>query len=104
MIKRKPHHDLKAIQQKFSSRDTLEITAKAYACALELGYDRQDIVDAVQDLERADFVKSTAAHSPPIKGVWHDTYRMTWDKRDLYIKFAGAIVVDVTLVSFKESD
>lgn len=102
MRKLKPHHDLSAIQAKFRDVATLEITRTAEEAARALGFGLQDIVDAVQDLKRSDFVSSRPAHSPPIAGVWHDSYAMRWDGIDLYIKFAGQTIVDITLVSFKE--
>ncbi len=102
MRKLKPHHDLEKIKAKFQTVSGLEITRTAQDSANLLGYGLQDIVDAVQDLLPQDFVKSSPAHSPPIPGVWHDTYAMTWDGLDLYIKFAGTTIIDITLVSFKE--
>lgn len=59
-------------------------------------------MDAVQSLQRSDFVSSSPAHSPPVPGVWHDTYTMRWHGLDLYIKFAGQTIIDIVLVSFKE--
>ncbi len=102
VTKRVPHHDLADIQAKFATVDTLEITRKATQDAQALGYSLQEVVDAVQDLEPGDFVKSEPAHSPSIPGVWHDTYNMPWDGRWLYLKFAGETLIDVTLTSFKE--
>ncbi len=102
IVKRKPHHDLDAIQSKFRNVDSLEITRTAVKTANALGYGLEDIVEAVGDLEEGDFVSSRPAHSPPIPGVWHDTYNMWWDERHLYIKFAGETIIDITLVSFKE--
>lgn len=93
---------MKAIQAKFIDVDSLEITRVAEDSAKALGYSLEDVVDAVQDLLPEDFVKSDPAHSPPVSGVWHDTYNMRWDKRHLYIKFAGTTIVDITLTSFKE--
>jgi len=73
-VKLKPHHDLSAIQAKFASVETLEITGKATRDARDLGYTLEDIVGVVQALESGDFVKSETAHSPPNSRVWHDTY------------------------------
>lgn len=101
-IKRKPHHDLAAVQAKFAEVDTLEITRSAVESARALGYLLEDIVEAVQALERGDFIKSETAHSPPNSRVWHDTYTMPWDGRRLYLKFAGETLIDVRLTSFKE--
>ncbi len=57
----------------------------------------------VQALEPQDFVKSETAHNPPNHRVWHDSYVIPFDELDLYVKFAGEVLIDVTLVSFKES-
>ena len=100
-IKRKPHHDLAAVQAKFARVETLEITRTAVEDARALGYSLEDIVEAVRELELGDFVKSETAHSPPNSKVWHDTYNMLWDDRSLYLKFAGETLIDVTLTSFK---
>jgi motility quorum-sensing regulator/GCU-specific mRNA interferase toxin len=101
-IKRKPHHDLTAVQAKFARLATLEITRSAVEGARALGYSLEDIVEAVQALERGDFIKSETAHSPPNSRVWHDTYNMPWHGRWLYLKFAGETLIDVRLTSFKE--
>lgn len=102
--KLKPHHDLSLIQSKFGNVNDLEITRTAENNAKDLGYGLQDIVEAIQDLEPGDFVSSNPAHSPPVPGVWHDTYNMRWDGHHLYIKFAGQTIVDIVLVSFKEKE
>jgi motility quorum-sensing regulator / GCU-specific mRNA interferase toxin len=101
-IKRKPHHDLAAVQAKFAQAETLEITRTAVESARALGYSLEDIVEAVQALEPGDFIKSETAHHPPNSRIWHDTYNMPWDGRWLYLKFAGETLIDVTLTSFKE--
>jgi motility quorum-sensing regulator/GCU-specific mRNA interferase toxin len=102
-IKRKPHHNLAAVQAKFAQVETLEITRTAVEGARALGYSLKDIVEAVQALESGDFIKSETAHSPPNSKVWHDTYNLPWDDRWLYLKFAGETLIDVTLTSFKEA-
>jgi motility quorum-sensing regulator/GCU-specific mRNA interferase toxin len=101
-VKRKPHHDLAAIQAKFVDVDTLEITAKASRDAQGLGYSLEDVVDVVQELEPGDFVKSETAHNPPNSRVWHDTYHIPCDGLFLYLKFAGETLIDIVLTSFKE--
>jgi len=102
MVKRKPHHDLAAVQLKFGDPATLQVTTTAARSALELGFGRTQIVAVVQALARADFVKSETAHSPPNSRVWHDTYVTPFDGKQLYLKFAGETLVDLTLTSFKE--
>ena len=101
-VKRKPHHDLTAIQAKFAEVETLEITTRAVRDAQAIGYSLEDIVDVVQALERGDFVKSETAHNPPNSKVWHDTYNIPCDGLYLYLKFAGETLIDVVLTSFKE--
>lgn len=83
--------------------DTLEITRSAQRGAEALGYNLEDVVNIVQQLEPGDFVKSETAHHPPNPRVWHDSYRAPFDGRELYLKFAGETLIDVTLVSFKEA-
>ena len=102
-VKRKPHHELSAIQAKFCDLDNLEITQKATRDAQALGYSLKDVVDVVQALERGDFVKSETAHSPPNSKVWHDSYRIPFDAHWLYLKFAGETLIDIVLTSFKEA-
>ena len=101
-VKLKPHHALAAIQAKFASVETLEITGKAARDARDLGYTLEDIVGVVQALEPGDFIKSETAHSPPNSRVWHDTYQIPYDDLILYLKFAGETLIDVVLTSFKE--
>ncbi len=101
-VKRKPHHDLAAIQAKFADVESLEITTKAVRDAQAIGYSLEDVVDVVQVLESGDFVKSETAHNPPNSKVWHDTYNIPCDGLYLYLKFAGETLIDVMLMSFKE--
>jgi len=102
-VKSRPHHPLDAVKGKFATVDTLEITTSALRGAEALGYDLEDVVSIVQQLEPGDFVKSETAHHPPNHKVWHDTYRAPFDGRELYLKFAGETLIDVALVSFKEA-
>lgn len=101
-VKRKPHHRLSAIQAKFASVETLEITGKAARDAWRLGFSLADVVAVVQALEMRNFVKSETAHSPPNPRVWHDTYHVPIGELFLYLKFAGETLIDVVLTSFKE--
>ncbi len=102
-VKRTPHHDLTAIKEKFASVETLEITTTALRGAERLGYDLKTIIVVVQQLEPGDFVSSATAHNPRNHRIWHDSYRAPFDGLELYLKFAGETLLDVTLVSFKEA-
>ena len=101
-VKWKPTHLLPGIKAKFANVAGLEMTAVAMRNAQALGYTLQDVVDAVQALQATNFVKSETAHSPPNSKIWHDTYTMNWDGMELYLKFAGETLIDLTLTSFKE--
>ena len=101
-IKRKPHHDLAAVKARFARVETLEVTRSAVEGARALGYSLEDIVDAIQELEPGDFIKSETAHSPANPREWHDTYNMPSGDLWLYLKFAGETLIDLRLTSFKE--
>ena len=64
-VKRKPHHDLGAIQARFCDAESLEITLKATRDAQAVGYSLEDVVDVVRALEPGDFLKSERAHCTP---------------------------------------
>jgi motility quorum-sensing regulator/GCU-specific mRNA interferase toxin len=101
--KKEPTHDLPQIQARFVDVDSLEITNAAKASARALGFGLNNVVAAVQqDLRRGHFVKSEPPRNPPMSGVWHDTYTMRWRGFLVYVKFAGATIVDIVLTSFKE--
>lgn len=102
-VKRRPHHDLGALKAKFGSPETFEITTTAVGSSRALGFTLEDVVAVVQALEFEDFVKSETAHNPRNPRCWHDTYVTPFEGRDLYLKFAGETLVDVTLTSFKEA-
>lgn len=101
-VKRRAHHDLAAVQAKFASVDTLEMSGTAFRSAQALGFGLEDVVEAVQMLTRSDFEKSETQHHPPNHRCWHDTYKSRQGEFYLYLKFAGETLIDVSLVSFKE--
>jgi motility quorum-sensing regulator/GCU-specific mRNA interferase toxin len=102
-VKSKPRHPLSGIKGKFAQVDMLEITTSALRSAEALGCDLDAIVEVVQQLEEGDFIKSETAHNPRNHRVWHDSYRAPFDGYELYLKFAGEMLIDVALVSFKEA-
>ncbi|HEX2762218.1 MAG TPA: type II toxin-antitoxin system MqsR family toxin [Allosphingosinicella sp.] len=101
-VKGKPHHDLEAVKAKFASVETLDITTSASRSARALGFELEEVVEIVHALEKQDFVKSETAHNPRNPRCWHDTYVTPYGPLDLYLKFAGETLMDLTLTSFKE--
>ena len=102
VFKLRPHHNLAAVKEKFIDVKTLEVSRTAVEGARALGYSLVDIVNVVKALLPSHFIKSETAHSPPNSKIWHDTNKMSWNGRKLYLKFAGETLIDVRLTSFKE--
>jgi motility quorum-sensing regulator/GCU-specific mRNA interferase toxin len=99
MEKRVRTYDLEAVKLTFSSIKKLRITAAALRDARAVGFSQQDIVDAIQQIKRTDFVKSMTTHTD--HRVWQDVYNTEFNGYLLYIKFQ----VDEMghfIISFKE--
>lgn len=94
-----PTYSLEKIKLTFSSIKKLRITATVLKDARAMGFSQQDMVDAIQQLKRKDFVKSMTTHSD--HRVWQDVYNTEFNGYLLYIKFQ----VDEMghfIISFKE--
>ena len=78
-------YDLEAIKSIFSDIDSLRVTGSALKGARAMGFNRQDIVDAIQALERDDFVKSMTTYND--HKVWQDVYNLSFRGFVIYIKF-----------------
>jgi motility quorum-sensing regulator/GCU-specific mRNA interferase toxin len=99
MEKRVMTYDLEAIKQVFSTVKNLRVTATALKDARSMGFTQQDMVDAIQQLQRKDFVKSMTTYSD--HRIWQDVYNTDHNGYLLYIKFQ----VDEMghfIISFKE--
>ena len=99
MEKRVRTYDLEAIKLAFSTVDKLRITASALKDARAMGFSRQDMVNAIQQLKRTDFLKSMTTHAD--HRIWQDVYNTEYNGYVLYIKFQ----VDELghfIISFKE--
>ncbi len=99
MEKRVMTYDLEAIKQTFATVKKLRVTATALRDARSMGFTQQDIVNAIQQLQRKDFVKSMTTYSN--HRVWQDVYNTEYNGYILYIKFQ----VDEMghfIISFKE--
>ncbi len=92
-------YDLEAIKLTFSAVEKLRVTATALKDARSMGFSQLDMVDAIQQLKRKDFVKSMTAYSD--HRIWQDVYNTEYNGYFLYIKFQ----VDEMghfIISFKE--
>lgn len=81
-----PKYNLETIKLVFNATEKLNMTYSAMQGQYELGFSDQDVVNAIQALTCSDFYKSM----PPINdnfSAWHDVYKSTFKRIDLYIKF-----------------
>ena len=72
MEKRRPTYDLDAIKRAIGSAAKLSITISALRDALALGFDRGEIVETINNVERRKFVKSMTTYAD--HRVWQDVY------------------------------
>lgn len=86
MEKRVTTYDLDAIKLTFSRAESLRVTATALRDARMMEFSRQDMIDAIQQLERTDFVKSMTTHTD--HRVWQDVYNTEFNGYVLY-KISG---------------
>lgn len=85
MEKRVCSYSLNEIKRSLTGINELRISASALQAARNIGFSRQQIVDAVQQLKKGDFVKSMTTYND--HKVWQDVYNTTYNGFDLYIKF-----------------
>jgi motility quorum-sensing regulator/GCU-specific mRNA interferase toxin len=98
--KQRPTYDLEAFKACFSSVDSLSLTGTALRGTLSLGFGRDEIVEALQTMQRSHFYKSMTAHAD--HRVWQDVYHVPSPVGMLYIKFTADVVTEFLLLSFKE--
>jgi len=92
-------YDLEAIKLAFSTVRKLRMTGSALRDARAMGFSQQDIVDAIQQLQRKDFVKSMTTYAD--NKIWQDVYNTEYNGYSLYIKFQ-ADELGHFVISFKE--
>lgn len=100
MEKRKPTYDLSSVKAAFCQPERLAVTLKARQDATRLGFDDQDIVDAIQSMERRHFYKSMTSFAD--HAAWQDVYHVPFNGVLLYVKFTADRVTVFRLLSFKE--
>jgi motility quorum-sensing regulator/GCU-specific mRNA interferase toxin len=82
MEKRVMTYDLEAIKHAFSTVKKLRVTATALKDARSMGFTQQDMVDAIQQLKRKDFIKSMTTYSD--HRIWQDVYNTEYNGYSLY--------------------
>jgi motility quorum-sensing regulator / GCU-specific mRNA interferase toxin len=100
--KRKPTFDLTRLKAAFARVTDLgaATTATAFRDAQELGFSRDDMIEAIQSLRASDFYKSMTAYANP--RLWQDVYRVRFRGQELYVKFTSKPGGGYVLLSFKE--
>ena len=100
--KRKPAYDLEAFKTAFNRSEKIAITGTALRTASALGFGRDEIVEAIQVMERKHFYKSMTALAD--HRLWQDVYHVPTSAGVLYVKFTSDAVSEFLLLSFKERD
>ena len=100
--KQKPTYDLREIKHAFRTPSRLSVTATALKSAAALGFDRAEIVETIQRIERRHFYKSMTSYGN--SKLWQDVYHAPSAVGTLYVKFVEDTVSEFQLLSFKEKD
>jgi motility quorum-sensing regulator/GCU-specific mRNA interferase toxin len=98
--KRKPHFDLGRVKSVCGDLQRLKMSATAFASALRLGFDRDEVSAVIQSMQRAHFYKSMTSLYDHRR--WQDVYHVPWNNMTLYVKFADDMVSEFVVLSFKE--
>ena len=98
--KRKPTHDLKAVQAAFATPEGLKATGSAIRDAAALGFGSVEIVGTIQSIQRRHFHKSMTSYAD--HRVWQDVYYVPSKVGTLYVKFTADVVAEFLLLSFNE--
>jgi motility quorum-sensing regulator / GCU-specific mRNA interferase toxin len=100
--KRKPTYDLEAFKVASSTVERLRVTTTAVRTAIDLGFDRAEIVATIQTMQRSQFYKSMTSYGD--HRVWQDVYHVPSPAGTLYVKFTADAVTEFLSLSFKEKD
>ena len=101
MDKRKPKYDIGSFKAAFSAPELLSLTGTALRDAEVLKFDLQEIVDAIQSMDRTHFVKSMTSYADHT--VWQDVYHVPFGGLTIYLKFTADGESGFRLLSFKET-
>ena len=95
-----PEYPLDKIKKAFSKADCLIMTVSAKQGQISLGFNDDDVVNAIQALTSKNFYKSMAPRHPSFT-AWQDVYKSRFRGVELYIKFQVGPRGELIL-SFKE--
>lgn len=99
--KRKPSHDLVAIQAASCKSDGIRMTTSAVRGAAEMGMVRADVLRTIRELKPSDFYKSMTSYAD--HRSWQDVYHARSPQGTIYVKLtADGTVAEFALLSFKE--
>jgi len=94
-----PTYDLSSIKAALSSVGSLRMTGSSRVTAVALGFDDQDIVNAIQSIKSSDFYKTMPSQKMP-SSPNQDVYKFQFKGIDIYAKFQN--LCGFIVVSFKE--
>ena len=97
MEKGTPHCKLSVFKTMIQT-GKVRATMSALAGGAALGFDFDEIVGVVMELNLKSFYKSMTTHAD--HKIWHDVYRPTTRAGEVYLKLT--VIDDVLIVSFKE--
>lgn len=100
MEKRRPTYDIEAIKAAVGSVETMAMTTSALRDAISLGFDRGGIVETINSIEGAMFLKwmtTVGDHR-----LWQDVYHVPARGLVLYVKFQADVITEFQVMSFKE--
>lgn len=99
MEKRKAHYPLTKVKLLIKDR-RVEFTMTAVTGGAAMGFNANEMLDVVSNLENKNLYKSMTAHADHT--VWHDVYHADTQRGVVYLKLT--IVENLLIISFKEKD
>ena len=99
MEKRKAHYPLTKVKRLIKDR-RVEFTLTAVTGGAAMGFNANEMLDVVSNLENRNLYKSMTAHAGHT--VWHDVYHADTPRGVVYLTLT--IVDRLLIISFKEKD
>jgi motility quorum-sensing regulator/GCU-specific mRNA interferase toxin len=97
--KRKAHYPLTKVKRLIKDR-RVEFTLTAVTGGAAMGFNANEMLDVVSNLENRNLYKSMTAHAGHT--VWHDVYHADTPRGVVYLTLT--IVDRLLIISFKEKD